>query len=240
MMSRLVDRARPSEKPGQPARRCAVYTAIFGSYDRLHLLPDPLLRQSADFICFTDDKVLECPGWNVRLEQPRYASARMSAKYFKAVPHIVLPEYEETIWIDGSFRIEDPAFVREILGYLDHAGIALFQHPDRICIYEEAAVSKQMPKYADQDIDRQVRHYREQGYPEKNGLFACGVVARRRDDPVIRCLNELWLRENLRFSCQDQVSLPFLLWKLDVHPVVFLQHLWRCRWGSWEAHTHDR
>ena len=74
----------------------------------------------------------------------------------------------------------------------------------------------------------------------KHGLFAGGVIARRRDDPVIRRLNEMWLEENVRFTYQDQLSLPFLLWKLDVHPAIFPQHLWRTRWGRWNAHAHDR
>jgi len=235
----------PAERTGggypvqpHPARRRAVYTAIFGGYDRLHEIPETARGYGFDFICFTDDNAMACPGWHIRLESPKYVHPRMAAKDFKMLPHAVLPEYEETLWIDGSFRIEDGRFADEAFTYLEHAGIALFNHPSRGCIYEEAAVSKNMPAYADQDIIGQVSHYRAQGYPEKNGLLAAGMIARRRDDPAIRRLSELWMLHNLRFTYQDQLSLPFLLWKLNVSPAVFPLYLWRCRWGSWDAAHH--
>ena len=235
--------ARSVEKPAEarrhPPSRRAVYTAIFGQYDRLHELPDGI-GADADFICFTDDETLACPGWEVRAERPRYPHPRMAAKEYKTLPHVVLPEYEETAWIDGSFRIGHAAFAREIFSYLQPAGMALFLHPDRGCIYDEAEVSRGMPKYAGQNLQGQVSHYRAQGYPEKNGLFACGVIARRRDDPAIRHLSELWMLENLRFIYHDQLSLPFLVWKLGLSPAVFRMHLWQSRWGSWEIHAHAR
>ena len=47
------------------------------------------------------------------------------------------------------------------------------------------------------------------------------------------------MKENLFYTYQDQLSMAFLLWKLDIRPAVFRQHLWQCRWGSWDGHTHD-
>jgi hypothetical protein len=79
-----LSRSREADLKARSARGAVcVYTAIFGSYDRLQAPPESLRRDSTDFICFTDDdKALECPGWKVRLEQPRYSNPRMSAKYF--------------------------------------------------------------------------------------------------------------------------------------------------------------
>jgi hypothetical protein len=81
---------------GQPASRRAVYTAIFGGYDSLQEAPKAALARGIDFICFTDDETLTAPGWEIRLTSPLYEHPRMSAKHFKALPHIVLPEYDET------------------------------------------------------------------------------------------------------------------------------------------------
>ena len=36
----------------------------------------------------------------------------------------------------------------------------------------------------------------------------------------------MWLRENRRWSYQDQLSLPYLLWKLDIEPAVIPYPLW--------------
>jgi hypothetical protein len=218
-----------------PPKR-ALYTAIFGSYDRLKDIPE---QQGIDLICYTDDKTLRHPQWQVRHTEPRYAHPRLSAKYYKALPHIVLAEYDETLWIDASFQVLDTGFARDVFEYLRDASIALFLHPDRGCIYDEAEVSKTMAKYHQQDITGQVMHYREQGFPEKAGLFAGGILARRNNDPAIRRFNEMWMEHNEEWTYQDQLSLPYLLWRLDIRPAIFRQYLWKTQWGVWEQHTHD-
>lgn len=178
------------------APKRTIYTAIFGKYDRLKDFPN----DGSDLICFTDDPSLAHPQWQVRLVAPRYGHPRLDAKYYKAMPHVVLPEYDETLWIDGSFRVEDETFASDAFGYLPDTGIALFLHPERGCIYDEAVFCKDMPKYVSQKVLEQVGHYREESYPAGAGLFAGGVIARRTHDPKIRRLNELWMEENVRLD----------------------------------------
>jgi hypothetical protein len=119
----------------------------------------------------------------VRYAQPKYAHPRLSAKYYKLLSHLVLPEYDEVLWID-------PNFARDVFEYLKDASMALCLHPERGCIYDEANLCQPMAKYCDQNIMGQVAHYREEGFPAKWGLFAAGIIARRNNDPKIRHLNE--------------------------------------------------
>ena len=217
--------------------RRALYTAIFGNYDRLKDVPR---QPGIDLICFTDDATLQHPTWQVRYVQPKYAHPRLSAKYFKALSHVVLSEYDEVLWIDGSFSVQDPDFARDAFQYLENAGMALFLHPDRGCIYDEAEISQQMTKYRDQDITGQIAYYRREGFPIKAGLFAGGIIARRNDDIQIRRFNEAWMEQNEKWTYQDQISLPYVLWKLGIKPAIFRQYLWRSRWGVWDSHAHDR
>jgi hypothetical protein len=176
----------------------------------------------------------------VRLVGPRYGHPRLDAKYYKAMPHVVLPEYEETLWIDASFRVEDETFANDVFGYLADTGIVFFLYLEWGCIYDEAVFCKDMLKYVGQKVLEQVSHYREQGYPARAGLFAGGVIVRRTHDLKIWWLNELWMQENVRWTYQDQLSLFYLFWKLDIRSSVFRQYLWRNHWGTWEAHAHDR
>jgi hypothetical protein len=222
-----------------PPKR-AIYTAIFGNYDRLSDFPKTGENADVDRICFSDDPALAHPQWEVRVVSPPFHHPRLAAKYYKALPHRVLPEYDETVWVDASFRVRSESFVREVFGYLGQAHIALFLHPERGCIYDEAEFCKKMPKYVDQRVLEQVAHYRAQGFPAGAGLFAGGVIARTTHDPEIRRLNELWLEENVRWTYQDQLSLPYLLWSLGIEPAVFRQYLWKTGWGTWDAHAHDR
>jgi len=154
--------------------------------------------------------------------------------------HVALSEYDEALWVDGSFEVQDPSFARDVFEYLEAASIALCLHPERGCIYDEANVCHLMAKYCDQNIVGQVAYYRDQGFPAKWGLFAAGIVARRNDDPKIRHLNEAWMEENEKWTYQDQLSLPYVLWKLGIKPAIFRQYLWNSRWGVWVPHAHER
>lgn len=233
-----VRRVRGLERSRTAPRR-AVYTAIFGGYDGLNDVPVGADQGGIAFVCFTDDEQLIHPQWQVRVVEPRYEHPRLAAKHFKALSHAVLPEYDQTLWVDGSFRIDDANFPHEAFEYLEQADMALFLHPDRGCVYDEAEVCQDMPKYADHDVLGQVAHYRRQGYPAKAGLFAGGVIARTKD-PEVAGLNELWMQENIARTYQDQLSLPYLMWKLDCRPAIFRQYLWSTRWGEFEAHAHEK
>src|SRR5690242_14647057 len=107
----------------------AVYTAIFGGYDTLKpQKPVP----GVDFHCFTDDPAMTSDLWSVHVRRPRFDHPRLSAKYYKALPHKVLRGYRVSIWIDGSITLLRPRrFVRMAMRTLDGRGLALFAHPDR-------------------------------------------------------------------------------------------------------------
>lgn len=94
-----------------------------------------------------------------------------------------------------------------------------------------------MKKYSGEGVVGQVSYYRMNGYPEHGGLFAGGMIARRRDDRDIRNFNEMWMIENLRFTYQDQLSLAFLLRKMNIEPAIFPYNQWIGPWGSWTDHS---
>jgi hypothetical protein len=206
-----------------PAERIAVYTAIFGGFDLLR--PDPPLIPGIDYICFTDDRDSASSGWRIEYSEPRYADPRLSAKLFKCNPHLVLPDYRHTVWIDGNIWIKPKArrgkgsLVADFMQPLDDGGLVLLKHPTRTSIFEEADASLTGDKYSGQRIREQVEHYRSCGFPG-NGLCAGGVLVRDSRNPQIRDFNERWMEENVRWSIQDQLSLAYLVWKLRMRPVV--------------------
>lgn len=214
--------------------RIVVYTAIFGGYDRLK--PQPEIP-GVEYVCFTDDRSLATSPWRLVVERPRHAHPRMSAKHYKLFPHRVLPRNPLTVWIDGSVAIKRSDFPEVFLSHVNESGMALLPHPDRDDIYDEAELSIKMRKYFDQPILEQVEHYRAEGYPAKNGLWACTVMARDARNRRLRRLHRRWMRHNRRWSYQDQISLPFLLWRMDMKPGVFPYNLWDNEWFDWHDHT---
>ena len=236
--------------------RTLVFTAIFGGYDELKQ-PQPQ-DVPCDFVCFTDSHWPRWVGnWRIyRVKSDSNLHPRIQAKRFKIQSHEILPHgrlafaydaiaalrrrYGSSIWVDGSIAIKSSAFARDMTNSIGQSGWALFQHPDRECIFEEAAVSEQMSKYQGLPIRAQVEHYRRSGVRPKGGLWACGVIARR--EPLrkgLRELNDAWWAENLRWTYQDQLSLPFVLEKKNERVDVIHGSVWNNRWFDYIEHKTD-
>jgi len=186
-----------------------VITAIFGGHDPLRPLPTPHGFDEA--VCVTDNPHLAADGWRVVVE-PKSGRPRLAAKKAKMLPWQYLMS-SSSVWIDGSVQIHDnrfSVFVREHLAAHD---LVVWDHPEpRDCLYQEADYCQDWPKYADQPLRQQTAHYLEQGMPEHFGLYAAGCVGMRHTQAV-KDFGWAWYDEQHRWSIQDQVSLPFLLWK---------------------------
>lgn len=195
----------------------AIITAITGSYDDLK----PVCPQDGldcEWVLVTDDPAIPDGhlGWRVILERRPCASPVRAAKHPKFRPweYTTAPA---SIWVDGSAAVTSPRFAAEALALADP--IAQFDHPDRDCIYIEAAVSAAIPRYAGEPVLAQAEHYRRRGHPELWGLWAATVIARRHTAQVRR-LGRWWTREVRRWSYQDQVSQPYVLRQLGLRPAV--------------------
>jgi hypothetical protein len=192
----------------------ALYTAIFGGYDSLREQP---VMPGFDMVCFTDDPTLTSSQWRVVVVRRRDEHPRMSAKKFKALPHKVLPQYERTVWVDAGIQIQRDDFAELVLEASGDTGLSLVRHPARNRVIDEARFCVDLAKYHGQPMLEQVEHYRRKGFPDESGLWAGGIIGRdsRR---TVRTFGRRWWRENQRWTWQDQLSLPYLLWRLDLVP----------------------
>ena len=235
--------------------KVCVYSAIYGGYDELKRWPAQTV--DTDFLCFMDTSPSGCTkGWNVIAATSRAEHPRMQAKFSKILSHRVFPNgmlawryhrldaqfrgrtrYDILIWIDGSIQIRSSRFVEEFVSRIGPSGWVMFKHPDRDCIYDELAVSLAMHKYRDQPLERQVASYRAEGYPAHRGLMACGLIGRRANDPRHERINEAWWQENLRWSYQDQLSLPVVLWRMGCSCETVAMNLWDNPWFDWIPHA---
>jgi hypothetical protein len=135
-------------------------------------------------------------------------------------PHEVLSDYRHTIWIDGNFELRSTGFAERVLGHLDDSGFALPRHPHRDNLLDEAEVSLGLEKYQGVPMLEQIEHYRSEGFDPHHGLWMTGLLVRDNENEAIRRLNEMWMQENLAWTYQDQISLPYLFWKLGIEPAT--------------------
>jgi hypothetical protein len=235
--------------------QAVVYTAIFGGHDTLK---EPVLQdEPCDFICFTDAWMpFRVGAWrviHVRRDPKLYA--RVQARRFKLLSHRVLPggrlalryslfslrhRADLSIWVDGSLRIKSSSFVADMRARLGGNDWAMFIHPDRDCIYDEARVCATLMKCNGQPIFPQVDGYKPI-VPPHGGLYASTIIVRREpaSERILRA-NELWFEEILKWTNRDQLSLPYVLRKLGgSDPAYITEPLRSNKWFDIVRHNRD-
>jgi hypothetical protein len=95
-----------------------------------------------------------------------------------------------------------------------------------------------MKKYAGLMVEEQAAHYKASGMPDGWGLWATGIMARRNcwwsED-----FGERWLAEQVRWSYQDQVSEPYILWQMGTQPRNLDGSLWHSPHVHFGGHRTD-
>ncbi|MEN0083818.1 MAG: glycosyltransferase domain-containing protein [Leifsonia sp.] len=183
----------------------AVFTALLGPYEDLSEQP---VAKDTDipFICFTDRDDLESETWTVvRVDLPFPFDLVRSQRFFKILGHPTLDEYDETLYIDNSVRLE--ATPDAILDYwLDGADFALHQHSFRDRVIDEFDEIVRL-NYDDAGrVNEQLLHYAE-AYPDVllERPYWNGMLARRRT-PEVAATMRIWYDHVLRYSRRDQLS----------------------------------
>jgi hypothetical protein len=212
--------------------RIIVYTAIFGEIDRLWSVY-PLAWGKTPHLLFTDRERREVglwtderpaklrqgthtmstpPIWEAQLIEPEWDNRR-TARHFKACPHRYI-DADVWIWVDGNVRLLAPPEVI-VEQYLGGDDLAIFRHPDRACLFAEAQFCAQHGKDKPAVLQAQTDRYKREGMPRNWGLPETRVVI-RRNTPQMRELGEAWWAEMERHSVRDQVSIPYVCWKLGI------------------------
>lgn len=208
------------------AMKIVVYTAIIGQIDKLWSVC-PAARGKATYICFSDvprkevglwkgERLLDrsssaSPIWKVRqVKLEGHKNLRRMARHYKCLPHRYFPNADVWIWMDGNVRLTIPP--EEVVHQWLHSDLATFNHPDRNCLYIEAAFCAKHGKDTPDILEAQVERYHKVEMPERWGLAETTLVI-RRNTPVTCEFNESWWAEIEAGSQRDQVSFPFVCWK---------------------------
>lgn len=187
--------------------RIAIVTANFAGYDPL----SPAPQGFDDAVVVTDSPGHAAEGWRVHLETMP-GDPRLAGKRPKMMPWLYT-DCDAAVFMDASIEVTHHQLREWAEQSLTAHDLVLWSHPEgRTCLRQEAEVCQDWPKYSPYDMRGQVQHYDAEGMPTDWGLFACGVIGWRFTDDAKRFGN-MWLQEQHDWSIQDQVSLPYLLWR---------------------------
>jgi hypothetical protein len=196
-------------------RSIVVYTAISNNYDELKENSN-FEKNGLDFVAFLDDPI-ESETWEFRQINSSFEDQNRNAKIHKVLSHLYFPDKEYSLWMDGSFSIKNIFSVEELIKtYLKDCDLAVFKHPRRNCVYEEAKTC--IEKKLDDPIVilNQIEKYMEEGYSYlSGGLQECGIILRRHTDQI-KEFNENWWEEIKNGSKRDQISFPYVVKKMNL------------------------
>jgi len=214
-----------------------VYTCVFGGRDKLKdPMPFPFQGRFVDLVCFTDDDSVVSRKWQVRKVDIGGRSPALATRYYKILPHEVFPEYRYSIWEDATHTLRaDPRWL--VFRFLRKSALAVFSHPWRSCVYKEA---EKCLEYGLDDADvirSQMKRYREEGYPENNGLATCTVMLRRHNDTEVRELMGTWYDDVKNASSRDQLSFDHACWKKGFSYAKIRGQVYRNPYFAYEPHA---
>ncbi len=196
-----------------PAKKTiAVITGIFGEYD-----DPPPVPAGFDEAILVSDKEINSDWTNLVIQKK--TTPRLDSKFPKFRPDL-FTTCDYSVWVDASMRDENNWLRQAVEKKLLSHDLVFFRHPQRDNVLEELIASLDLDKYLDQPIIDQVHSYQVQGFKDDLGLWAGGVIARKHTQENID-FGDAWLVENNKWSIQDQLSLPFVIWKLRLVPGVF-------------------
>lgn len=195
-----------------------VFTTITGNYDELH--NHSYANPDWDYICYTDNcNIRDSKNslWQIRPLIFNKLDDIRNQRWHKIHPHILFPDYERSLWIDGNIDIID----KQVFANIEHAiqmktKISIPLHPFRNCIYDELDACIGLGKDDKKIMEEQIQLIRRNGFPANQGLFACGLIYREHHDKQVMDTMEEWWWWIEHHSRRDQLSLPYVLWTNDL------------------------
>lgn len=194
-----------------------VYTCLFGHSELFNDFRYE--KDGIDFVCFTDDPELRSDFWKIELVPRKLMHPARAAKKVKALPHVYLPQYERSLYVDNTVRLK-VAPKRLFDEFLEPAKSPLvcFKHFERTCVYDEAEVVLSLDFDTPDRVNPQMALYRYLGYPAKNGLGVGALLLRQHDNPVLQRTMNTWSEQIFCHSKRDQLSMLPPCWfeNLDI------------------------
>lgn len=186
----------------------AVYTVIVANYDNLATLPVQAIAPSVRYVCFSD-RPRQMRPWEIQPFPQLLANPHRMSRIPKMLPHLLLPEAEISVYLDGAFTLCAPPkqMVAELLGDAD---VALFRHPTNHSIHDERNFYQNLHGYVPDDVEAEYRKYCALEIPISGEFWAGGFILRRHNAKVEK-FNELWMHAFLSGSNNDQFSLYYAL-----------------------------
>lgn len=189
--------------------RIAIYTAIFGNYDKVH---EPLIQpKNIDYYIITDQEIPTNSLWKPITPHDNIKSLSPSEKnrYVKMHPDEYFSRYKYSIYVDGSISIISD--MTPLIYEISKVGIAVHRHSQRECVYDELIVTELFHKITSGEKKNYEKYLEKINMPKKYGLCECGVIAREHEKDECKRIMAMWWEMFKNHIKRDQIHLPVVL-----------------------------
>lgn len=234
-MKELVDKVNEYEYPQHSSsklisskpnyfsnERIAIYTCIMGNYDKLQ---NPMIfPNNCDYFAITDfDLPDDCKWTKLDISKFKDVIKNMTSieknRYFKMHPHLIFPDYDYSIYVDGNIQIMTD--LTEYIYKIGYYSIAAHKHRQRKCVYKEADSVILLKKENPDILINHMKYIISSGIPKNYGLIECNVLVRKHNQEMCKNIMNEWWNEFIKYSKRDQISFMHVLYMngIDVNEI---------------------
>ena len=196
-----------------------IYTCCTNLYD--NVCPPPYVDYGYNYVLFTDNKQLlqkDFLGvWQIRPLVFSELDDTKNQRWHKTHPHVLFPEYDESVWIDANLHILSPYIFQEIQKR-QNENIIIPVHFERDCIYDEIEKVNELKKENTENCNRIKDFLIHNSFPKHYGLNETNLIYRHHNDEKIISIMEDWWNFIRDYSKRDQLSLSYVLYKYGILP----------------------
>ena len=199
--------------------KIALYRCMFDDYDLI--LNELCIMPNIDYYLFTDNASLEVyPYQKIIVKQDKDNPAISNRAIKMKLPNILRP-YELTIYIDSNIGImhDLSPLISEFVQ--SQATMASFSHPNNHSLEQEIELCRALKKGDSNAMDEELQFYLAQPYPVRDRLSDNSIIFRKKYDGNMVAAMDYWFELTKKYSGRDQLSLPAVKGKFDIHDFFF-------------------
>lgn len=195
-----------------------VYTCITNDYDDIENIRNYHCTDTSwHYVCFTDNqdwiKRKQIGIWKIKPLAYTELDNTRNNRWHKCHPHVLFPEYEESVYIDANINILTNKFWDMIAS--TNKDILLPIHSERVDLYKELIWAKGMNFDEASIVDKQYNIIKETEFPENYGMFENNIIYRKHNQKEIISMMDEWWSFIKDYCRRDQCSLAYIFWKYN-------------------------
>ena len=196
-------------------KKYAIYTAITGNYESLKKIDK--YDENFDYICFTDTPI-KSSNWKIIDIKDAYTilgirDPQLLARFIKTHPHLLLKNYELSIWIDGNANILCNDLKNKFIPLLSDEYILMKAHRVLKDVYAEGRECTLLKKDSKNILEKMMNLFRIEQFTDSGAHVETGVILRKHNDEECIFMMERWWEMILKYSIRDQMSFNYVFWK---------------------------